>query len=88
MGNVFVKVEYQCLLAALVGRFEFERGGRGEIVWGSFFVYSMNMNCYQRMKEGWRVRMWESGAVTGCFLRSHISPSKVVTDHPTITTLW
>ena len=34
IGNVFAKVEFRCLLAVMIGRFEFEQDGKGEVVWG------------------------------------------------------
>ena len=30
--NIFAKVEFKCLLAAVIGRFEFERGRKSEVV--------------------------------------------------------
>jgi len=33
--NVFAKVEFRCLLAVMIGRFEFKRGGG--VVWGCGF---------------------------------------------------
>ena len=29
IGNVFAKVEFRCLFAAVIGRFEFKQDGRG-----------------------------------------------------------
>ena len=36
IGNVFAKVEFKCLLGAVIGRFEFEQDGKREAVveWG------------------------------------------------------
>ena len=46
-----------CQLAAVVRRFEFGQGGRREVVSGGFiFVCFINIVCYPRVKEGWRVR--------------------------------
>jgi len=62
---VFVKGEYKCLLAAVVGRFEFEQGRKGRRWSGVvFFVYLFNVVCYQGIKEGWREGMRESCSVT------------------------
>ena len=85
--DVFFKVEYKCLLAALASRFEFEQGGKRKLVSGGFFVYFINIICYQGMKEGWRARMRELCAITRCSKHYHtISPSKVIIDNHTITT--
>ena len=32
IGNVFAKVEFKCLLGAVIGRFEFEQDGKREAV--------------------------------------------------------
>ena len=32
IGNVFAGVKFKCLLAAIIGRFGFEQGGKGEVV--------------------------------------------------------
>jgi len=73
MGNVFSKVEFKCLLALMVGKFEFKQGGKREVVWGGFFVYFINIVFYQETKEGWRARMRESCAVTRCSLAAGLS---------------
>ena len=83
---MFVKVEYKCRLAPVVGRFEVEQGGKREVIWGGSFVFSTNMICYEGMKEGWRTRMRESWSITRHFLHyCNISLSKIITNNPTTT---